>query len=194
MIYQDFLKKDSLTKEELLSHAYGRWEKGHPEDIASLPTPPLLMFDRVTSISRDPSHRHIKAEADIRLDDWFFQCHFKDDPVQPGCLGVDAVWQLLGLYCTANGAQGTGRALGCKEIAFSGQIRPHNKLVQYEIFIRRYQTISSNNTAMIIGTGKVLVDGELIYEIQNAKVGTFRNIRYTTYPLLGPNAIGGIQA
>jgi len=193
MKYSDFLQKTSLTKEELLCHAYGRWEGEIPQDIASLPAPPLLMFDRVVSISRDPQKRQIIAEADVKIDDWFFHCHFRNDPVQPGCLGVDAVWQLLGLYCTACGSQGTGRALGAKEISFSGQIRPHNKRVRYEVNIRRYQTISQTNTALILGSAKVFVDGQPIYDIQDAKVGTFRDIQYTTYPLMGPNAVGGIQ-
>lgn len=191
MRYSDFLEKTNFSIEDLLSIAYSRWEGDPPTNIASLPSPPMLMFDRIVSLSRTPSSRHIIAESDIRLDAWFFHCHFRNDPVQPGCLGVDAVWQLLGLYCTANGAQGTGRALGCKEISFFGQIRPHNKVVRYEVTVRRYQTLPKTNTAVIIGSAKVFVDGEHIYDIQDAKVGTFLGIEYDSYPLLGPNALGG---
>ena len=97
------------------------------------------------------------AEKDVLLDEWFFHCHFKGDPVQPGCLGVDAIWQLLGLYCSLRGAMGTGRALGCKEVEFFGQIRPHDTLVRYEVDIVRYQELPASGSSVAIGDAKVLV-------------------------------------
>ncbi len=190
MKYSQFLQKTSFNQAELLGLAHGSLQgEDFPSDLGRLPTPPMLMIDRIINISRDPAARKIVAEQDVRLDAWFFQCHFLSDPVQPGCLGVDAVWQLLGFYCVASGALGTGRALGSKEIGFFGQIRPHNKIVRYEIDIRKYQQFSTGN-AMIVGSAKVFVDGEHIYDIRDAKVGTFDKIRYDNYPFANPNAIG----
>jgi 3-hydroxyacyl-[acyl-carrier protein] dehydratase/trans-2-decenoyl-[acyl-carrier protein] isomerase len=128
----------------------------------------------------------------VQVDEWFFQIHFRNDPVQPGCLGVDAIWQLLGLYCSMNGATGAGRALGCKEIEFNGQIRPSNKLVTYEIDIRRFSIMKAQGVSLAIGDGRVYVDGELIYKIKDAKAGLFKGLAYKDYPNPGPNAIGGI--
>ena len=149
------------------------------------------MFDRVVEVERRGPQGLIVAEQDIALDAWFFQCHFRGDPVQPGCLGVDAIWQLLGFYAALRGARGAGRALGSKEIEFSGQIRPHNKVVRYVVNVRRYSELPGSGSAMAIGTGEVLVDGELIYTVKDAKVGVFTGIRYDNYPHLGPNAVGG---
>lgn len=191
MKYQEFLQKTSFSHAELLGLSHGTMQTpDFPQDIGRPPAPPMLMLDRVTEISRDPQNRRIVGERDVRLDDWFFQCHFIGDPVQPGCLGVDAVWQLLGFYCVVSGALGTGRALGCKEVNFFGQIRPGNHLVRYEVEIRKYQCLPSTGTAFVIGSAKVLVDGEHIYDIRDAKVGTFPGIRYVNYPFEGPNSIG----
>ena len=191
MKYDEFIKKNSFSQAELLGLAHGTLQgEDFPADIGCPPLPPMLMIDRIVEISRGPTARKIIGERDLRIDDWFFQCHFRGDPVQPGCLGVDAVWQLLGMYCVASGALGSGRALGCKEVNFFGQIRPHNHLVRYEIDIRRYQCLPSSGTAVVIGTAKVLVDGEAIYEIRDAKVGTFPGIRYANYPFKGPNSVG----
>ena len=115
------------------------------------------------------------------------------DPVQPGCLGVDAVWQLVGLYCAANGAPGSGRALGCKEVEFSGQIRPYNKVVRYDVEIRRYSQLKDSGSAVAVGTAKVTVDGEHIYTVKDAKVGMFRGIAYTDYPHPSEKSKGGIM-
>ncbi len=190
MKYQDFIQKTSYTQAELIGLSYGTLQEDFPDTALRLPMPPMLMVDRVLEISRDPQSRRIIAEQDVKLDAWFFHCHFVGDPVQPGCLGLDAIWQLLGLYCVASGALGTGRALGCKEVRFSGQIRPHNKVVRYEVDIRRYQCLPSTKTAVAIGTARVYVDGEHIYDIRDATVGTFHGIRYANYPFEGPNSIG----
>lgn len=192
MNYAEFLKKESFSKAELLASAWGTLVDDPPlEGVPTLPAPPMLMFDRIVEVSHKGSQGRIVAEQDINLDAWFFQCHFRNDPVQPGCLGVDAVWQLIGFYSAIRGAKGAGRALGSKEIEFSGQIRPHNKIVRYEIDIRRYSAFAQNGMSIAIGNGTVLVDGEQIYSVKDAKVGVFAGIRYEAYPHSGKNAVGG---
>lgn len=192
MTYQEFLDKSSFSKEELLAYSWGNLLSNPPkEGCGILPAPPMLMFDRITKIEHDGRKGKIVAEQDINLDDWFFQCHFRKDPVQPGCLGVDAVWQLTGFYACLRGALGSGRALGSKEIEFFGQIRPHNKLVTYEVEIRRYSAMAAKKMAIAIGSAEVSVDGEPIYRIQDAKVGVFENLAYTNYPFKSEHALGG---
>lgn len=192
MKYAEFLQKKEFTKAELLACAWGTLVEDPPPDgFATLPAPPMLMVDRVVEISHNGPQGRIVAEQDIQLDAWFFQCHFRSDPVQPGCLGVDAIWQLIGFYAGVRGAKGAGRALGSKEIEFLGQIRPHNRLVRYEIDIRRYTELPDAGAAIAIGTGTVKVDGELIYTIKDAKVGMFKGIRYPDYPHRSANSIGG---
>ena len=192
MKYDEFRERSHLSEEEVLAFAYGRLlEDEPPEFNARLPLPPMLMVDRIEHLSRRGARGRIVAERDVRLDDWFFQCHFLGDPVQPGCLGVDGVWQLIGFYCAWNGALGTGRALGCAEVEFSGQIRPHDKVVRYEIDIVRYQDLPQSGSAVAIGDATVLVDGEAIYEIKRAKVGVFRDIDYADYPWPSQRSRGG---
>jgi 3-hydroxyacyl-[acyl-carrier protein] dehydratase/trans-2-decenoyl-[acyl-carrier protein] isomerase len=190
--YEDFLQKTSLTKEELLAFSWGNLIENPPlEGCGIIPSPPMLMLDRVTEISRQGNKGRIIAEQDISLDDWFFQCHFRTDPVQPGCLGVDGVWQLIGLYAILCGARGTGRALGAKEIEFFGQIRPHNKIVRYEAEIRRYIQSGPTGSYYAIGSATVLVDNEAVYTIQDAKIGFFVGIQYSNYPHIDKNSLGG---
>jgi 3-hydroxyacyl-[acyl-carrier protein] dehydratase/trans-2-decenoyl-[acyl-carrier protein] isomerase len=125
--YAEFQERASFSQDELLAFAHGRLIDDAPETFgARLPLPPMLMLDRITDISRRGARGRIVGERDVRLDDWFFQCHFLGDPVQPGCLGVDGVWQLLGFFCAWSGAQGAVRALGSGEVEYSGQIRPHD--------------------------------------------------------------------
>ncbi len=193
MRYEDFLQKSNFSQEELLGIAWGSLVEDAPDEFIRLPTPPMLMLDRVTEITHEGPRGTIVAERDVRLDDWFFQCHFASDPVQPGCLGVDAIWQLLGFYCGLRGGKGTGRALGCKEVEFSGQIRPHNKLVRYEVTVRRYADLKESGTSAVIGSGRVLVDGELIYTVNDAKVGLYPGIAYRDYPARSSHAVGGIM-
>ncbi len=147
------------------------------------------MIDRITHFSIP--EKSIIAEKDVKIDDWFFLCHFLKDPVQPGCLGVDAIWQLLGFYLAGGGAMGAGRALGCKEVEFFGQIRPLNKLIRYEVAIRKCQMNPETQTALVIGTGKVFVDDEHIYTIHDAKVGTFLGLQYPNFPFENKNGFGG---
>ncbi len=192
MKYEEFMKRSHFSEEEVLALAYGRLvEDGPAEYKARFPLPPMLMVDRISHISRRGNRGRIVAERDVRLDDWFFHCHFLGDPVQPGCLGVDGVWQLIGLYCSWRGALGSGRALGCAEVEFSGQIRPHDKVVRYEIDIVRYQDLPKSGSAVAIGDATIFVDDEAIYQIKRAKVGVFRDIDYADYPHQSVNSRGG---
>ena len=192
MTYAEFRERSHFTPDEILAMAYGRLVEDAPAEFeARLPLPPMLMVDRVTEITRSGARGRLVAEREVRLDDWFFHCHFLGDPVQPGCLGVDAIWQLIGLYCAWSGALGTGRALGCKEVEFFGQIRPHDGVVRYEIDIVRYQDLPASGSAVAIGDAKVLVDGQEIYEIKRAKVGVFRDIAYPDYPWPSRRSRGG---
>lgn len=192
MKYAEYRERSQLSKQEVLAMAYGRLIEDPPEGFMTrLPLPPMLMIDRVTEVEQKGRRGRIVGEADVSLDAWFFHCHFLGDPVQPGCLGVDAVWQLIGLYCSMSGALGTGRALGCGEVEFFGQIRPHDKLVRYEIDIVRYQNLASSGSAIAIGDARVLVDGEEIYRVGRAKVGVFRDIDYPDYPWPSDRSRGG---
>lgn len=194
LLHKEFIEKTSFDKIELLAMAHGSLLEDAPkEGFARLPAPPFLMFDRITEVQRNGRKGKIVAEQDIEVDDWFFQCHFQKDPVQPGCLGVDAIWQLIGFYAAARGAIGYGRALGAGEIDFFGQIRPHDKVVRYEVDIRRFTQLSDN--AIAIGDGKVFVDDTLIYTVKGARVGVFKGIAYTDYPYKeAPNSTGGVLA
>ncbi len=195
MTYEEFKKSVHLDKEQLIAFAYGTLVDDPPEFfLARLPAPPFLMLDRILEISADGSKGRIVAEQDIRLDAWYFQCHMPGDPVQPGCLGVDAIWQLLGFYCVWRGALGTGRALGCGEVAFSGQIRPFNRLVRYEVDVRRLTHLRESGTTIALGEGRISVDGEEIAEVHGARVGVFKGIDYPDYPRRSPNSIGGRMA
>ncbi|MGH7855816.1 MAG: bifunctional 3-hydroxydecanoyl-ACP dehydratase/trans-2-decenoyl-ACP isomerase [Candidatus Binatia bacterium] len=192
MTYREFRAKGSFSREELLAYAHGSLLSDPPEGFeARLPLPPMLMIDRILEIRRDGSRGRIVAERDVRLDDWFFQCHFLGDPVQPGCLGVDAVWQLLGYFCCWAGGLGAGRALGCGEIDFSGQIRPRDAVVRYEVDVRRFSDLVRSGTTIAIGDGQVLVDGVRIYEINRAKAGLFRGLTYGDYPFASARSRGG---
>jgi len=190
--YTAFRERDRFDAPELLAFAHGRLVSDPPDGFdARLPLPPMLMVDRIVDIARDGARGRIVAERDVRLDDWFFQCHFAGDPVQPGCLGVDAVWQLLGFFCAWSGALGAGRALGCGEIEFAGQIRPHDGVVRYEVAVRRYTALAGTGAAIALGDATVAVDGAPIYTISKAKAGVFRDLAYADYPLPSGRARGG---
>ncbi len=192
--YDEFLNRSSFSKAELLAFAHGTLIANEPPGFQSrLPLPPMLMLDRIPTITRDKSRGSIVGVRDVRLDDWFFQCHFKGDPVQPGCLGVDAVWQLLGFYCCWKGALGAGRALGCGEVVFEGQIRPHDREVRCEVQVRRYADLPESGAAVAVADARVLVDDACIYTIKQAKVGVFRDIVYPDYPESNRRARGGLM-
>jgi len=192
MKYAEFTEKNSFDLENLLAFSYGRMIEDPPEGFdARLPAPPFLMVDRILSIEKNGNRGKIVAEQDIRIDAWYFQCHFPGDPVQPGCLCVDAIWQLIGFYCVWRGALGAGRALGCDQVSFNGQIRPHNKVARYEIEIIRFQGMKNAGTSMVIGNGEVFVDDENIASVARARAGIFKDITYRDYPFRSENAFGG---
>ncbi|HEX5953158.1 MAG TPA: 3-hydroxyacyl-[acyl-carrier-protein] dehydratase FabA [Rhodanobacteraceae bacterium] len=144
-------------------------------DGARLPSDPMLMFDRITEIREDGGKYgkgFIRAELDIRPDLWFFACHFTDDPVMPGCLGLDAMWQLAGFFLPWLGEPGRGRALGVGQVKFTGQVLPSAKRVRYEIDIRR---VLRGKLRLVIADGRMLVDGRLIYEAADLRVGLFQS-------------------
>ena len=160
----------SFDYEQLL--ACSRGELFGPGN-ARLPAPPMLMFDRITHVDRDGgrcSKGVLQAELDIHPGLWFFACHFEGDPVMPGCLGVDALWQLAGFFLPWLGQPGRGRALGVGEVKFTGQVLPRAKLVCYEVDIRR---VVRGKLALVIADGRMLVDGREIYTAKDLRVGLF---------------------
>lgn len=162
--------KSRYTREELLECG---WRGLRGPGSAQLPVPPMLMFDRITTISREGGANgkgHMAAELDIHPALWFFQCHFPNDPVMPGCLGLDALWQMVGFYLTWMDLPGSGRALGCGEVKFRGQVTPGVKLVRYEIDIRRVMT---RPLALGIANGRLFADDRQIYEANDLRVGLF---------------------
>jgi len=156
--------------EELLAH--GRGELPGQMD-ARLPAPPMLMFNRITNID-DVGGSHgkglVRAELDVDSELWFFKCHFIGDPVMPGCLGLDALWQMTGFFLGWGGSPGKGRALGAGEIKFTGQVTDDIKLVEYGIDIKR---VMRSRLALGIADGWVKADGKLIYEAKDLRVGLF---------------------
>ena len=194
MRYQEFLQRTYFTKHDLLASGAGTLIENPPEGgVARLPAPPFLMFDRITLIEKGSKGARVVAEQDIAADAWYFQCHFRADPVQPGCLGVDAIWQLLGFFGASMGAVGSGRALGCRGVEFFGQIRPFDELVRYELVVRRYWELKESGSAIAIADGTVFLRDTPLYVVKDAKVGIFRDIAYSDYPdPQGRHARGGL--
>lgn len=169
-----FDKKSSYSREDLLACGHG--ELFGPGN-ARLPLPPMLMFDRITHVSETGGAADkgvIEAEFDITPDLWFFACHFESDPVMPGCLGLDALWQMLGFYLGWTGAKGSGRALGLGELKLTGQVLPETKLVRYRVDIKR---LINRKLVLGIGDGTMWADDKVIYEARDLKVGLFDNPR-----------------
>ena len=165
-------KRESYSKEDLI--ASGRGEL-FGQDGPPLPSGNMLMMDRIIKMTEDGgSHNKgfIEAEFDIKPDLWSFDCHFVNDPVMPGCLGLDAMWQLVGFYLGWLGGEGKGRALGVGEVKFTGQILPTAKKVTYKIDFKR---VINRKLIMGIADGEVYVDGKLIYEAKDLKVGLFKD-------------------
>jgi 3-hydroxyacyl-[acyl-carrier protein] dehydratase/trans-2-decenoyl-[acyl-carrier protein] isomerase len=166
--------KSSYSYEEIIACGHGQlFGPGN----ARLPLPPMLMFDRITEVSAEGGEHgkgFIKAQFDIKPDLWFFACHFESDPVMPGCLGLDALWQLLGFYLGWTGAPGSGRALGLGELKLTGQVLPETRLVEYVVDLKR---VINRKLVLGIGDGKMYADGKLIYEASDLKVGLFENPR-----------------
>jgi 3-hydroxyacyl-[acyl-carrier protein] dehydratase/trans-2-decenoyl-[acyl-carrier protein] isomerase len=166
------MKKNSFSYEQLIDCANGDlFGKGN----AQLPSPPMLMFDRITNINETGGEfqkGEIIAELDIKPELWFFDCHFKGDPVMPGCLGLDAMWQLVGFYLGWLEQPGKGRALGVGEVKFTGQVLDTVKKVTYQISIKR---LILRKLILGVADGVLKADGESIYEAKDMKVGLFQS-------------------
>ena len=166
------MKKSSFNYDELIDCANGKlFGPGN----AKLPSPPMLMFDRITEITDSEGFYKkgsMKAELDIKDNLWFFDCHFREDPVMPGCLGLDAMWQLVGFYLGWIGNPGRGRALGVGTVKFTGEVLQNIALVKYEIDMKKI--MSPGGTTVGLANGIVLADGKKIYSAENLKVGLFK--------------------
>ena len=165
-------KKSSYNYQELIDCGTG---KLFGEGNAKLPLPPMLIFDRITEIKENEGifkKGFIKAELDIKDDLWFFDCHFKDDSVMPGCLGLDAMWQLVGFYLGWLGNPGKGRALGVNAVKFTGEVLKNVKIATYEIDMKRI--LIKEGTTVGLANGILKADGKKIYNTENLKVGLFK--------------------
>lgn len=165
-------RPSSFDYEGLLS--CGRGELFGPGN-AQLPMPPMLMFDRITEINEDGGEHGkglIVAELDVNPDLWFFSCHFEGDPVMPGCLGLDALWQMLGFYLGWRGAPGRGRAIAVGEVKLTGMVLPSVKKVTYRVDVKR---VIMRKLVLGIGDGTLTADGETIYSTKDLRVGLFQD-------------------
>ena len=166
-------RKNSFTKEDLINSGSGKLflsKKG------KLPMPPMLMMDRILYISDEGGKYgkgEIKAELDISESLWFFDCHFKNDPVMPGCLGLDAMWQLVGFYLGWIGEPGKGRALGVNSVKFTGEVLKKVKIATYEINMKRI--LKKEGAVVGLANGILSADGKVIYTAENLKVGLFKS-------------------
>jgi 3-hydroxyacyl-[acyl-carrier protein] dehydratase/trans-2-decenoyl-[acyl-carrier protein] isomerase len=164
-------RRGGYEYEDLL--ACGRGELFGPGN-AQLPLPPMLMFDRISEISEtggEYGRGVVRAELDVKPDLWFFGCHFKNDPVMPGCLGLDALWQMVGFFLGWTGGQGRGRALGLGELKLAGQVLPNVRKVVYNIDIKR---VMRSKLVLGIADGWLSMDGDIIYRAKDLKVGLFK--------------------
>ena len=167
----NFTPQPSYTYEEIIECGKGNlFGPGN----AQLPAPPMLMFDRITTVNKDGGVHgkgEIIAELDVKQDLWFFECHFIGDPVMPGCLGLDALWQMLGFYLGWLGYPGKGRALGVGEIKFVEEIKPDKKLIQYEVSLKK--SLSKKGFSIGYGDGQIIHQDKVIYHANDLKVGLF---------------------
>ena len=166
------IRKNNYSYQELIDCANGKlFGPGN----AKLPLPPMLMFDKISKINDNEGQfnkGHIEAELEIKNSLWFFDCHFKEDPVMPGCLGLDAMWQLVGFYLGWLGKPGKGRALGVKQVKFTGEVLTNVKKATYIIDMKK--VLMKENTTVGLANGILLADGSKIYEAENLKVGLFK--------------------
>ena len=167
------MQKNSYSYEELIDCGKGKlFGKGN----AKLPLPPMLMFDRITKIENDTGEFKkglVEAELDIKEDLWFFKCHFQNDPVMPGCLGLDAMWQLVGFYLGWTGEPGKGRALGVSTVKFTGEVLKKIKTATYKINIKRI--LKKEGAVVGLANATLDADGKVIYVAENLKVGLFKS-------------------
>ena len=167
------MQKNSFNYDELIACGNGEL---FGEGNAKLPLPPMLMFDRITEIKKDVGEfkkGFIKAELDIKDNLWFFDCHFKNDPVMPGCLGLDAMWQLVGFYLGWIGEPGKGRALGVNTVKFTGEVLKKAKMATYEINMKR--VLKKEGAVVGLANGILSADEKIIYTAENLKVGLFKS-------------------
>ena len=167
------MQKNNFTYDELIACGKGDL---FGEGNAKLPLPPMLMFDRITKIEENTGDFNkglIKAELDIKDDLWFFNCHFQGDPVMPGCLGLDAMWQLVGFFLGWIGEPGKGRALGVNSVKFTGEVLKNIKMATYEIDMKRI--LKKEGTVVGLANGILSADGKIIYKAENLKVGLFKS-------------------
>ena len=166
------IKKDSYNYEELIQCGNGKlFGPGN----AKLPLPPMLMFDKITNIQENKGMFNkglVEAELEIKSSLWFFDCHFKDDPVMPGCLGLDAMWQLVGFYLGWIGEPGRGRALGVNSVKFTGEVLKNIKIAKYQVHIKRI--LKKKGAVVGLADGLLYADNKEIYEAENLKVGLFK--------------------
>jgi 3-hydroxyacyl-[acyl-carrier protein] dehydratase/trans-2-decenoyl-[acyl-carrier protein] isomerase len=168
-------KKESYTYQDLIDCGNGVM---FGEGNAKLPLPPMLMFDRITKINNDGGiygKGLLEAELDIKSNLWFFDCHFKNDPVMPGCLGLDAMWQLVGFFLGWEGNPGKGRALGVGEVKFTGEVLETVKIAKYIINIKRI--LKKDETSVGLADGVLLADNKEIYKAKSLKVGLFKGVK-----------------
>ena len=167
------MKKNNFKYEELIDCANGKlFGKGN----AKLPSPPMLMFDRITNIQSDKgkySKGLVEAELNIKKDMWFFDCHFREDPVMPGCLGLDAMWQLVGFYLGWLGEPGKGRALWVNAVKFTGEVLKNVKIARYQVDMKRI--LKKEGAVVGLADGILFADNKSIYEAENLKVGLFKS-------------------
>ena len=166
------MKKNSYSYDDLI--ICGNGDLFGPGN-AKLPLPPMLMFDRITEINENNgafNKGSLKAELDIKKDLWFFNCHFKDDPVMPGCLGLDAMWQLVGFFLGWKGEPGKGRALGVNAVKFTGEVLINAKIAKYKVNMKRI--LKKEGAVVGLADGTLYSDNKPIYEAENLKVGLFK--------------------
>ena len=166
-------KKHSFKYEELIDCANG---KLFGTENAQLPLPPMLMFDRITNIENQKGKFNkglVEAEVDIKDKMWFFDCHFKEDPVMPGCLGLDAMWQLVGFFLGWLGDPGKGRALGVNSVKFTGEVLRNVKIARYQVDIKKI--FKKEGAVVGLADGKLYSDSKSIYEAEGLKVGLFKS-------------------
>ena len=166
-----FTPQSSYSYEEIIECGKGNlFGKGN----AQLPAPPMLMFDRITNVNKDGGVHgkgEINAELDINADLWFFKCHFLGDPIMPGCLGLDALWQMLGFYLGWLGYPGKGRALGVGEIKFVEEIKPDKELIKYKVSLKK--SLNKKGLSIGYGDGQIIHKEKIIYHANDFRVGLF---------------------
>ena len=166
-----FTPQSSYSYEEIIECGKGNlFGKGN----AQLPAPPMLMFDRITNVNKDGGIHgkgEITAELDIKADLWFFKCHFLGDPIMPGCLGLDALWQMLGFYLGWLGYSGKGRALGVGEIKFVEEIKPDKELIKYKVSLKK--SLNKKGLSIGYGDGQIIHKEKIIYHANDLRVGLF---------------------